>query len=138
MQFAPYLSFDGRCEEAFRFYASTFGGTITFMQTFGESAMADQTPAEWHGKIMHATMTVGGETIMGSDAPPERYDQPQGFYVSIGPADAADGRRLFSALARGGTIHMPFESTFWSAGFGMLVDRYGIPWMVNVEGQGQP
>lgn len=134
MQIAPYLNFDGRCEEAFTFYAATLGATITFMQTHGDSPMAAQTPPEWQGKIMHATLTLGNYTVMGSDAPPDHYQAPQGTYVSIGLTDAVEGERIFSALAEGGTVHVPFSKTFWSPGFGMAVDRFGIPWMVNVEG----
>jgi PhnB protein len=135
MQLAPYLSFDGRCEEAFRFYAEALGGTVTFMQTFGDSPMAGETPPGWHAKVMHATLTLGSQTVMGSDAPPDQYQAPQGLYVSIGLTDAAAGERIFAALAEGGAIHVPYSKTFWSPGFGMVVDRFGIPWMVNVEGE---
>jgi PhnB protein len=133
MQFVPYLNFDGRCADAFDFYASTLGGQVTFKQTFGESPMNGGVSPDWSGKIMHATVAVAGQTIMGSDAPPERYHPPQGFYVSIHVSDPAEGQRIFDALARGGKVHMPYEKTFWSPGFGMLEDRFGIPWMVNSD-----
>jgi PhnB protein len=97
--------------------------------------MAAQTPPEWKSKVMHATLTLGSYTVMGSDAPPDHYQRPQGTYVSIGLTNPVEGQRIFTALTAGGTVTMPFGSTFWSPGFGMVVDRFGIPWMVNVEGQ---
>ena len=133
MKLSPYLNFNGQCAEAFAVYAKCFGGTITFSQTFGESPMKDQVPADWYDKIMHTTLTVGDIALSGADAPPDRYAPPQGIQVSISIADPAEGERLFKALAEHGTIAMPFEKTFWSAGFGMVVDRFGIPWMVNCE-----
>jgi len=92
-----------------------------------------QVPAEWGDKIMHARMTVGNQTLMASDAPPGRYSKPAGFSVNIGLNDAAEAERIFSALAEKGQVHMPIGETFWAVRFGMLVDQFGIPWMVNVE-----
>ena len=136
MEFTPYLNFSGQCAEAFKFYAQTFGGQITFMQTHGESPMKDQVPANWQDKIMHATLQVGDRVLMGSDAPPNYYSAPQGLVVSIGGLSLDDGERIFKALADRGKVSMPFQKTFWSPGFGMTVDRFGIPWMVNCEGAG--
>ncbi|HEY0511927.1 MAG TPA: VOC family protein [Thermoanaerobaculia bacterium] len=133
MQMSPYLNFNGQCEEAFKFYEQCLGGKIEMMQTFGDSPMADQAPPDWRDKIMHARLVVGDHALMGSDAPPERFQQPQGFYVSLAPKGAAEGERIFNALAENGTVQMPFQETFWAAGFGMLVDRFGIPWMLNCE-----
>jgi PhnB protein len=78
-------------------------------------------------------MTVGDAVLMASDAPPDRYEKPSGFSVSIQVKDPAEGERLFNALAENGTTHMPFGQTFWSPGFGMCIDQFGIPWMVNCE-----
>jgi PhnB protein len=133
MKLCPYLNFNGQCAEAFAIYAKCFGGTITFTQKFGESPMKDQVPADWHDKIMHTTLTIGDHVLFGADAPPAHYARPQGIQVSISIGDAAEGERIFKALAENGTIAMPFEKTFWSKGFGMVVDRFGIPWMVNCE-----
>ena len=129
----PYLAFDGRCEEAFRFYAQSLGGKIAMMMTYGESPMAEQTPAELRGKIMHARLTVGDKVLMGSDAPPHMFAEPKGFHVSVVVDDPAEAERMFNALAEGGTIQMSLGETFWAQRFGMLVDRFGIPWMVNCE-----
>ena len=134
MNFTPYLNFNGQCAEAFRFYEQVFGGKIEMMSTFGESPVADQTPPELHGWIMHVRLAVGDQVLMGSDSPPPHYQKPQGLQVAIATDKAADGERIFNALAENGTVTMPFQKTFWAAGgFGMLVDRFDIPWMVNCE-----
>jgi PhnB protein len=131
MTFVPYLSFDGKCAEAFRFYATLLNGQLE-MQTHGESPIADQVPAEQKDHVTHARLVVDGAELMGSDAPPEQFHKMQGLYVSIGVNGVEEGRRIFEALAEGGTVALPYESTFWSPGFGMVTDRFGTPWMVNV------
>ena len=134
MQINPYLLFDGRCKEAFEFYAETFGGKIDAMIDHRGTPMEKHVPPEWLDKIMHARMTVGEWVLMGSDAPPDRYlGAPHGFSVHCGTTDPEDAKRVFSQLAEGGTVEMPIQPTFWSAQFGMLVDRFGIPWMVHCE-----
>ena len=132
--FNAYLNFNGRCAEAFRFYERCFGGKIKFMQTFGESPIKDSVQPDQYGLIMHVALDVDGDTLMGSDTTPDRYEAPQGIYVSIAPKTYADGERVFNELSAGGKVEMPFQKTFWAAGFGMTRDRFGIPWMVNCEG----
>ena len=88
--------------------------------------------ADWRDKVIHARLVVGDKVLMGSDAPPTRYAKPQGMTVSL-TAPQADAERIFKAFADGGAVTMPFAKTFWSAGFGMVVDRFGIPWMVSSE-----
>jgi PhnB protein len=131
MEVSPYLNFGGNCAEAFRFYEQLLGGTILMMQTHGESPMKDHTPREWHDKVLHVRMTIGQEVLMGSDVPAPHYEKPQGFAVSVTLPNKPDSERVFNALAEGGRVTMPFQTTFWSAGFGGLVDRFGTPWMVN-------
>ena len=133
--FTTYLNFQGNCAEAFRFYERCFGGKIEFMQTFGETPMKDSVRPEEHGLVMHATLKVAGDTLMGSDAPPQRYEAPQGIYVSVHPKTYEDAERIFKELSAGGKVEMPFQKTFWSPGFGMTRDRFGIPWMVNCDAQ---
>ncbi|MGB7029222.1 MAG: VOC family protein, partial [Candidatus Acidiferrum sp.] len=107
MQLNPYLLFNGQCEEAFRFYEKCLGGKIEMLSTFGDSPMAKQMPPEWHGKVMHAALKLGeGMILMGSDPPPERYQAPQGFSVSLSVKDPAETERIFNELAEGGTVHM--------------------------------
>jgi PhnB protein len=133
MQLNPYLTFNGQCEAAFKFYEKVLGGKIEAMMTFGGSPMEDRAPAEWRDKIMHARLTVGANVLMGSDAPPDRYEPMKGITVSIGVDDPAEAERIFHALAEGATVQMPIQQTFWAARFGMLTDRFGTPWMINCE-----
>jgi PhnB protein len=129
----PYLSFDGRCEAAFRFYEKALGGKVVALMTYGETPMKDQSPPEWHDKIVHARLTVGDEVLMGGDAPPGMYEPTKGMTVTLGIDQPAEAERVFKALAENGTVKMPIEETFWAQRFGMLIDQFGIPWMVNCE-----
>ena len=132
MQVTPYLNFDGQCAEAFDFYARLFGGKITFIMSFGESPMAGHVPVEDHGAIMHATIELpGGQLLQGSDAPGGRYNKPAGFAVSISVDDADKGHHIFKELVKGGVETMAMQETFWAQGFGMLTDRFSVPWMIN-------
>lgn len=133
MQLSTHVSFNGQCAEAFKFYQKLFGGTIQTMMTYGESPMADHTAPEWRDKIMHTSLLIGDTSLMGADAPPEYFEKPAGFSVAIHVKTPEEADRLFIALAENGKITMPIQQTFWSARFGMLVDRFGIPWMINCE-----
>ncbi|MBA2527283.1 MAG: VOC family protein [Pyrinomonadaceae bacterium] len=131
MQLSPYLSFNGQCEAAFKFYQQCLGANIQAMMAWGDSPMADQVPSEWRDKIFHATLIIGETALLGADAPPDRYETPRGFSVTIQINDPAEADRIFHALAEDGTVQMPIQQTFWAALFGMCVDRFGIPWIVN-------
>lgn len=133
MQLDPYLIFNGDCEEALKFYEQALGGKIEGLMKFSGSPAAEHAPPEWGEKVLHATIKIEGNTLMASDAPPGHYAKPQGISVAIGLNDREKGERIFNALSQGGTVTMPFEKTFWSSGFGMCTDRFGIPWMVNCE-----
>ena len=133
MQLNPYLVFNGQCKEAFTFYAQVLGGKIESMQTHGESPMREQAPPEWRDSILHAHLVVDDQVLLGSDSPPAPYEQPKGFSVSLSVDNPAEADRIFQALAAGGTVQMPIQQTFWASRFGMLTDRFGIPWMVNCE-----
>jgi PhnB protein len=134
MQLHAYLTFNGHCEAAFKFYERVLGGKIEVMMTHEGSPMGEHVPSDWRKKILHARMHVGDGVLMGSDAPPERYEKTQGFSVSLQIAGTAEAERIFHALAENGTVQMPLQQTFWAARFGMLVDRFGTPWMINCEG----
>ena len=133
MQVNPYLSFRGQCESAFRFYEQCFGGQVGAIFRYADSPMADQVPAEWSDKIMHGSVAVGGQVLMGADVAPDRYEPPKGFSLSVQIDSIADAERIFQDLASGGSVIMPLEKTFWAARFGMVVDRFGIPWLINCE-----
>jgi PhnB protein len=133
MQINAYLFFNGQCREAFQFYAGVLSGQITSMFSYGSSPMADQNNPSLNEKIMHARLEIAGQAIMGSDAPPERFQPQRGFSMSVGVATPADAERIFKALSVGGTVEMPVQKTFWSSAFAMFTDRFGISWMINCE-----
>lgn len=134
MKLNPYLGFDGDCDAAFKFYEQCLGGKIVMKMTYGESPMAEQTPPESKDKIMHVQLNVGDFELMGSDAPPHMAaEKPQGFHVSLQFDNVAEAERIYHALAENGTVTMPLQATFWSVSFGMLVDRFGIPWLINCD-----
>src|SRR5688500_6019891 len=137
MQMNPHLSFNGQCEEAFKFYERCLGGQLGAIFRYAGSPMADEAPAGWGDKVMHGSVTVGGQVLMGADVAPERYEEPKGFSLSLQIQSTADAERIFHELAEGGAVRMPLEKTFWAARFGMVVDRFGVPWMVNCEGSDQ-
>jgi PhnB protein len=134
----PYLNFNGDCEAAFRLYERVLGGKIVTMLTHGDSPIAGQVPPTWHKRILHAGLVVGDTVLMASDSPPEHYEKPKGLFVSLSLQDPAEADRIFYALAEKGTVTMPIEKTFWAARFGMLVDRFSIPWMINCEEAANP
>jgi PhnB protein len=133
MDFTPYLNFNGTCAAAFRFYEQVLGGQIEFMQTHGESPMRDHVPSDWHDKVIHVCLNVGGKRLMGSDAPAEHFAPAQGMCINVQVDTSTEGKRLFEALSSGGHVTMPYAQTYWSPGFGMLVDRFGTPWMINTN-----
>jgi len=133
MSVDTYLLFNGNCEEAFKSYEKILGGKIENLMKHGESPMADKVAPEWRDKVIHAHMKVGDRVLMGSDVPPEHYEKPQGFSVSLSTKDVAESERLFKVLSEGGNVRMPLQKTFWSAAFAMFTDRFGIPWMINCQ-----
>jgi len=135
MRLNPYLTFNGQCEEAFKFYEKCLGGKIAMMMTYGDSPMAEQTQPEWRNKILHATFVLGDHVLQGADTLPEQYEEPRGFSVMLNVAAPSDADRIFSALAEKGTVQIPLQETFWALRFGMLIDRFGTPWTINC---GQP
>jgi PhnB protein len=131
MKLNTYLVFDGRCKEAFEFYAGVLGAKIESMLTHRGTPAEGMVAPEWADKIMHARLSVGSSLLMGSDAPPDRYKTPHAFSVNIGIDEVADAERIFHALSEGGKVGMPIQQTFWATRFGMVTDRFGIPWMIN-------
>ena len=130
MQVNPYLYYNGNCEAAFKFYEKAVGGKIEVLMTHESAPPEMATPPEWKKKIMHGRISIDGELIMGSDAPPGHFHQPQGFSVTLTVDDLADAEAKFKALSEGGAVNMAFAPTFFAKGFGMCVDQFGIPWMV--------
>jgi PhnB protein len=129
-----YLTFPGSCEQAIQFYAKLFHGEVQFLMKHGDSPMKDRVPPEWRDKVIHCTLRIGQSSLMASDAPPDRYEIPTGFAVSI-TLSVAEAERTFPLLAEGGTITMPLQQTFWAPRFGTVTDRFGTPWMVSGEAE---
>lgn len=134
----PYLFFDGRCEEAINFYRDALGAQVSMLMRFKESPEPPPPGAVAPGsgdKIMHAAFTIGDTTVMASDGGCSSQTEFKGFSLSITVDDAAAADRVFNALADGGQVQMPLGQTFFSPRFGMVVDRFGVGWMVIVPGQ---
>ena len=138
MQMNPYLSFNGDCEAAFKFYEESLDGKLGEIFRYTGTPVSEQVPADWQNKVMHGSLTIGEQVLMGADIAPDRYEKPQGFSLSLQMKSTTEAERIFQLLAKDGTVVMPLQKTFWAARFGMLVDRFGIPWMVNCEGSDQP
>ena len=134
MQMSPYLSFEGDCEAAFTFYERCLGAQLGEIFRYGGSPMAAEVAADWSNKVMHGSVSLGGQVLLGCDVPPDRYVEPKGFSLSIQPGSIAEAERIFNELAANGTVVMPLEKTFWAERFGMVVDRFGVPWLINCEG----
>ena len=136
MQIENYLFFGGNCEQALKFYEQALGGKALELHRYAGSPMDNaDLPAAWKDKVMHCTFECEGARFMASDAMPGSASPTYtGFSMSINiPKDKAKAEKVFNALAAGGTVTMPFSPTFWGADFGMLTDRFGVPWMVNCD-----
>jgi PhnB protein len=134
MQLTSYLIFNGQAEAAFKFYETCLRGKITSMMRFGEAPGCEQMPEQTRDWLIHVRLEIGNQLLMASDCPPDRpYEGIKGCSVSIQVDTKAEGERIFNALKENGTVQMPYEKTFWAARFGMLVDQFGVPWMVNCE-----
>jgi len=131
MQLNSYLSFKGDCEEAFKFYEKCLGAQSGAIFRYGGTPLAHQVPADWSDKVMHGSLTVGGQVLMAGDVAPDRYETPKGFSLSLHIESASDAERVFHELARDGRVVVPLAKTFWAPCFGMVVDRFGIPWLIN-------
>lgn len=131
MEINPYLQFNGQCEEAFAFYAKTFGGeVIALLRWSGMPGGCTGPAVGMEEKIMHAHLKLGSFNILGSDTPPSYYGAPQGLNVTLGVDSNEEAERVFAALCDGGEVRMAMTETFFAHKFGQVTDRYGIPWQV--------
>ena len=133
LEVSAYLSFKGDCEEAFKCYEEVLGAKPGLLFRYADSPMADVVPEGWESKIMHGSVKIGGKLLEGADVPPEKYEKPQGFSLSLNTHTPDEAERVFEKLGRGGRVVYPIEKAFWSERFGMIIDRFGIPWMINCE-----
>lgn len=134
MGLACYLTFNGQCEEAMKFYAHCLGTQINELHRFGDMPGGD-VPAECANQVMHANLSFKGTTLMASDSPPEMgFDgKYSGFSVSVNVDNVQDAETIFAALSDGATVTMPIGEQFWAVRFGMLTDKFGVGWMVNCD-----
>jgi PhnB protein len=131
MQINAYLIFNGNCEEAFRFYATSLRAELS-VQHFADTPGCEGMPASHKDKVMHARLQKGDAVLMASDNHPDHpYEGMKGCSVALGVDEVEEAERIFNELAQGGTVVMPMQETFWAKRFGMLTDRFGVPWMVN-------
>jgi PhnB protein len=133
MQISIHLWFDGQCEVAFGFYQRLLGGEITTMMKYADSPLADTVEPRWRDRILHATLRLGDQELLGADVMPQDYARPQGFSALLSLPGLAEAKRVFDALAHAGSIQMPLQETFWSEAFGVVTDRFGVPWEISVE-----
>ncbi|CAB3721491.1 hypothetical protein LMG24238_04939 [Paraburkholderia sediminicola] len=137
MYVQPYVFFNGRCEEALKYYTEKLGAEVLLLMRYKDAPPSpdpqNQPRPGLEEKIMHATIKLGSTNWMASDGHCDPQAGPMnGFSLSLTADDAASAEKYFNALADGGQVMMPFQPTFWSKGFGMLVDRFGLAWMVTV------
>lgn len=142
MQLSTYLMFDGNCREAFEFYQRCFDAKLEAMAAYGEMPASEdmEIPEEARNQIMHARLRIGDQLLMASDnspCSPAPYEGIKGASIAIGVDSVQEAERLFNALADNGTVQMPLEETFWAHRFGMLVDRFGVAWMINYDKEQQ-
>ena len=133
MDVRPYLDFKGECEAAFSFYERALGGTLGPIFRYEGTSLAHQVPPHWQNKVMHASITIGNQVLMGADVAPDRYETPKGFSLSLQFSDTTQAERVFGELSMNGRIVSPLEPTFWAARFGVVVDQFGITWLINCD-----
>ena len=133
MKIQAYLSFNGRCEEALEFYKTSLGAEVTGLMRWKDHPdHGMKTPPGYEEKIMNAAFRIGDTEIMADDGMGEKLAEFKGMTLAIEVVDDAEAQRVFAALGDGGTVSMPLMKTFWTSSFGMLTDRFSVPWMVNV------
>lgn len=132
----PYLNFDGRCEEALDFYRRTLDAEVTALMRFKDNpevCASGMVPPGAEGKVMHSSFRIGDSTLMASDSGCGGRPNFEGVSLALTTANDDDAKRRFTALSDGGRVEMPLEKAFFSSSFGVVVDRFGVTWMVVVE-----
>jgi PhnB protein len=134
-QAIAYLAFNGNCAEAMRFYEQALGGKLEVLMSGADSPMAEHIPKEFAHRILHARLALpGGGTLFAGDAPANfPYDGIKGVSIAVDYATTEEAEKVFAALAGGGQVTMPMQPAFWAKRWGMLVDKFGTPWIVNGE-----
>lgn len=130
MRLATHLSFNGKCEEAFKEYQRILGGTGTTLR-YGDSPMASTIDKQWHNRIVHASLQLGEFELAGADLMPDDFRQPQGFAVILQVHTLEMAQQIYDALTIDGIVQVALQPTFWSPGYAMFTDRFGVPWEIN-------
>ena len=134
MKVQAYITFGGRCEEALEFYKQSIGAEVTGLMRWRESPdKGMKGPSGWEEKVMNVSFRIGETHLMADDGMGPATPEFKGMTLALSAAVDADTQRLFDALADGGTVQMPLAKTFWTSSFGMLQDKFGVPWMVMTE-----
>jgi len=131
MRLSFHIHFNGNCQEAFELYEVLLDGKIGTMLPFGKSPAAANVPEDWQSKIVHANIQIFGVEISGDDIPPDQYEAPKGFYVLLAFENEGKTSAAFEELSKDGKIIFPLQKTFWSPCYGIVVDRFGVPWKLN-------
>ena len=133
MKVQSYISFGGRCEEALEFYKKSIGAEVTGLMRWKENPDPNmKLPPGHEEKIMNAAFRIGETQLMADDGMGDKAAEFKGMTLVIEVADDFEAKRVFTALGDGGNVTMPLAKTFWTSSFGMLTDKFGVPWMVNV------
>ena len=134
MKVQAYVTFGGRCEEALEFYKKAVGAEVKDLLRWKDSPdAAMQPPPGYEEKVMNASFRIGDTELMADDGMGAKEVEFKGMTLALSVADDAEAKRVFTALGEGGSVQMPLAKTFWTSSFGMLTDKFGVPWMVNVE-----
>ena len=131
MKVSLHVNFDGQCEEAFKFYEARLNGVMGALFRYADSPMAKDMPSEWQQKIVHANLSIGNMQITGADVLPEHFKTPQGFSLLLGLPSEDEVKSTFERLRVDGQITLPLQRTFWSPCYGIVVDKFGVPWELN-------
>jgi len=133
----PYLNFDGKTEEAFRFYQSVFGGELLGIHRIGDAPGCENLPEDEKRRVMHVSLPIGPHTIlMASDIIPSAghvLKEGNNVHISLHPETREEADLLFNGLSAGGKVEMPLQDTFWGAYYGAFQDKFGIHWMINCD-----
>ena len=134
MKVQAYVTFGGRCEEALEFYKKAVGAEVKDLLRWKDSPdAAMQPPPGYEEKVMNASFRIGDSELMADDGMGAKETEFKGMKLAIVVTDDAEAKRVFTALAEGGSVQMPLAKTFWASSFGILTDKFGVPWMVNVD-----
>lgn len=134
MKMNPYIEFGGKCAQAFEYYRQHLGATESMLMPFRGTPAEAACPPEWHDKVMHGSLNIGGQTLMGSDGMCGQPVQAMaGCSLTLSTDTEQEAQRVFDALANGGKVTMPLAPTFFARSFGTVTDQFGVPWMVICE-----